>query len=154
MHELSIARSLVRVCEDAAREQNASRVTRVYLQLGPLSGVVREALEFAYDFATEDSLLTGSELIVEPTPLLARCERCAREVAPRAPHQLRCPECDEPTPEVISGRELLVRAIDFDQAAPPPLERDRLEDHAAQHRASARSIPSAEAATAQPYPRT
>lgn len=116
MHELSIARSLVRVCEDAAEEQRAVRVSRVYLRLGPLSGVVREALEFAYDYATDGTLLAGSELVVEPVPVVARCEPCARDVEPAAPNRLRCPHCDEPTPTILSGRELLVRAIDYDEA--------------------------------------
>ena len=119
MHELSIARSLVRICDEAAREAGATRVTRVHVQLGPLAGVVREALEFAYDFATEDSLLAGSALVIEEVPVVVRCESCARDVEPESPHCLRCPECDAPTPTIKSGRELLVRAIDYDDSDDP-----------------------------------
>ncbi|MEM9379863.1 MAG: hydrogenase maturation nickel metallochaperone HypA [Planctomycetota bacterium] len=116
MHELSIARSIVRVCEDAARDTGARGVTTVYLRLGPLAGVVRESLEFAYDFATEGSLLTGSRLVIEPVPVIVRCLGCDLEVAPESPQRLRCPVCSEPTPDVVSGRELTVRAIDYDEA--------------------------------------
>ncbi|MEM1448530.1 MAG: hydrogenase maturation nickel metallochaperone HypA [Planctomycetota bacterium] len=116
MHELSIARSIVRVCEDAARDAGARGVTTVYLRLGPLAGVVRESLAFAYDFATQGSLLTGSRLVIEPVPLVVRCHGCDLEVAPESPQRLRCPVCSEPTPDVVSGRELMVRAIDYDEA--------------------------------------
>lgn len=120
MHELSIARSIVRVSEDGAMEAGARRVRTVYLRLGPLAGVVREALDFAYDFATEGTLLEGSKLVIEPVPLIAHCGECDADVAPASTRRLRCPECDAPTPEIVSGRELLVRAIDYDDAEPAP----------------------------------
>ncbi|MEM6671357.1 MAG: hydrogenase maturation nickel metallochaperone HypA [Planctomycetota bacterium] len=120
MHELSIARSLVRVCEDAARDLGAARVTRVYLRLGPLAGVVREALEFAYDFAVDGTVLAGSELVIEPVPVIVRCDACEADVAPSNIHRLRCPECDAPTPNILSGRELLIRAIDHDDVPSAP----------------------------------
>ncbi len=124
MHELSIARSLVRVTEDAAREAGAVRVTAVYLQLGGLAGVVREALEFAYDFATLGTLLEGSRLVVEPIEILVHCDVCDRDIVPPGPQQLRCPDCEVPTPNILRGRELMIRAFDYDDAhgAPDPLE--------------------------------
>lgn len=142
MHELSIARSLVRVCEDAAREQRAHRVSRVYLKLGPLSGVVRESLEFAYDFATEGTLLAGSELVIETVPVIAACDHCDFEGPLPDIHKLRCPECGAPTPNLVSGRDLLVRAIDYDEtnADDPTLS------------AGPSASPSAEAAPPQPQP--
>lgn len=119
MHELSIARSLVQVAEEAAREASATRVTALYLRLGVLAGVVREALEFAYDFATDGTLLAGSKLIIEPVGVLAHCDGCDLDVTPESTTRLRCPVCNEPTPNILEGRELLVRAIDYDEAEAP-----------------------------------
>lgn len=116
MHEMSIARSLVRVAEEAALEAGASRVTALYLRLGPLAGVVREALEFAYGFATDGSLLAGSRLVIEPVELRTRCSSCEVDVSPASTTRLRCPQCDLPTPEILAGRELVVRAIDYDES--------------------------------------
>ncbi len=120
MHELSIAHRIVSIADEAAREAGASRVNRLYLRLGTLSGVVREALEFAYGFATTATLLEGSELVVEPVDVLVRCDSCARDLPPLAPERLRCPECDAPTPQILAGRELEIRAIDYDTASPKP----------------------------------
>lgn len=116
MHELSIARSLVRVAEDAGREAGAHRVTRVYLRLGELSGVVRESLLFAYDFATADTLLAGSELCIEDVPVEVACAACGTVGAPESPTRLRCRSCGERTPDIRAGRELVIRAIDYDDA--------------------------------------
>lgn len=53
MHELSIVQNVVEVAEQAVIEAKANRVEAVYLRVGVLSGVVRDALEFAYDVATK-----------------------------------------------------------------------------------------------------
>ncbi|MEM8709667.1 MAG: hydrogenase maturation nickel metallochaperone HypA [Planctomycetota bacterium] len=120
MHELSIARSLVRVAEDAAQEAGAAKVTALYLRLGVLAGVVRESLEFAYDFATDGTLLDGSKLVIEPVDLLCHCDACDREVRPASTTKIRCPHCDAPTPNVVEGREIVVRAIDYDEVGAVP----------------------------------
>lgn len=117
MHELSIARSLVAVCDEAAREAGAARVTRVYLRLGAIAGVVVESLRFAWDYATAHSLVEGAELVIEPVALEVKCDACGHAGPPVGPQRLRCVQCDAPTPNVLSGRELVVRAIDYDLAA-------------------------------------
>jgi len=52
------------VTEEAARH-GGGPVLAVHLQLGRLSGVVREALLFAYDRACDGTALEGSELRIE-----------------------------------------------------------------------------------------
>lgn len=119
MHELSIARSLVRVTQEAAEDAGAIKVTALYLRLGPLAGVVMESLEFAYDFATAGTLLEGSKLVIEPVAVEVICDACGERGAPVDTRRLRCRACDEPTPNIVHGRELVVRAIDYDEAESP-----------------------------------
>lgn len=151
MHELSIARSLVSVTEEAARDAGAVRVGRVYLRLGALAGVVQESLAFAWDFATAGTLLEGSDLVVEPVPVEVRCDHCGHEGPPVSRHRMRCNACDAPTPHVLHGRELVVRAIDYDEA---PLAPSRPSPGAPEpHAASGAPVPSP-AAPRQPHPAT
>ena len=49
MHELSIAMSIVDLACEEAESHGAPGVDVVYLKLGPLSGVVKEALLFSYN---------------------------------------------------------------------------------------------------------
>jgi hydrogenase nickel incorporation protein HypA/HybF len=64
MHELSIAASIVEIAsEEAARY--GGRVAVVHLKLGALSGVVREALQFSWELACDDTPVAGARLEIE-----------------------------------------------------------------------------------------
>src|SRR5690348_3059370 len=105
MHELSIALSILDLAAEEA-ERHGGRVAAVHLKLGPLSGVVKEALLSAYDLAREGTPLERAELVVAETALAAWCPVCAAERTLASPQELCCPTCGTPTPEVVSGREL------------------------------------------------
>jgi hydrogenase nickel incorporation protein HypA/HybF len=65
MHELSIALSIVEGVTEEAQQRGEGIVRAVHLRLGKLSGVVRDALLFAYEAACAGTMLEGSELRVE-----------------------------------------------------------------------------------------
>lgn len=65
MHELSIALAIVDGVAEEAGQRGGGLVRAVHLRLGRLSGVVREALLFAYDQACSGTTLEGSELRIE-----------------------------------------------------------------------------------------
>ena len=113
MHELSIALGIVDVAAGEA-DRRGGRVAVVHLRLGPLSGVVPDALRSAFELAREqEPALAAAELAIEDVPVAARCPACAAERAVSFP-ELRCPECGTPTPEVVRGRELEVFALEIE----------------------------------------
>lgn len=114
MHELSIALSILDLAEQEAERHGGGRVAAVHLRLGPLSGVVKEALLSAYGLAREGSNLQTTELLIEETPLVAYCPACAVQRPLASAQELCCPECGVPTPEVITGRELEVVALEIE----------------------------------------
>ena len=63
MHELSIARSLIEIAEGEAKRL-AVEVEAVHVKIGALSGVVDQALLYAYDIAVEGTALEGSRLVI------------------------------------------------------------------------------------------
>jgi hydrogenase nickel incorporation protein HypA/HybF len=113
MHELSIALSILDLVEEEAERQDG-RVTAIHLRLGPLSGVVKDALLSAYSLARENTPLVVAELVIEEVPLVVHCPACSEPRTLASPQMLCCPDCGTPTPDVISGRELEVFAIEVD----------------------------------------
>jgi hydrogenase nickel incorporation protein HypA/HybF len=113
MHELSIAASIV----DLAQEEAASRGVRilaVHLKLGPLAGVVRQALEGSFEMAAAGTPLERSRLIIEDVPIVAFCPTCDTRRTVPSMQRLCCPECGTPTPDVLEGAELLVTALEVE----------------------------------------
>jgi hydrogenase nickel incorporation protein HypA/HybF len=134
MHELSIAYNLVELADDAARRAGAIKLTAVHLRLGALSGVVPDALQFSFPIAAADTLAAGAELVIEVVPVQIYCSACAANRQLEAPFILQCPECGAPTPQVVRGRELELRAVEItvpDIAAPAANEPEFA--HAAAH---------------------
>jgi hydrogenase nickel incorporation protein HypA/HybF len=114
MHELSIAMSLLDMIEEQAEARGNVRVHAVHLKLGPLSGVVKEALQSAYELAREGTPLQECNLIIQDVPVTAHCPRCDQPRPIDSIQELCCPVCHTPTPLVITGRELEVTALEID----------------------------------------
>jgi hydrogenase nickel incorporation protein HypA/HybF len=118
VHELSIAMSLVdAACEQAERlgSRQPLRVLALHLRLGPLSGVVKEALAFSFELAAADTAIAGARLEIEEVPVTVRCPACREERRLASIQHFRCPVCDAPTPEVVHGKELELVALEVDE---------------------------------------
>jgi hydrogenase nickel incorporation protein HypA/HybF len=114
MHELAIAASLVESVAASAQAAGAARVTRVFLKLGALSGVSKEALLFCSDVATRDTLLEGSQLVIEDVPVTIYCEHCRAEAILSGIQGLRCPRCGQLSARLLHGKELEIAGIEID----------------------------------------
>ena len=117
MHELSIALSIVEMACEEARRQGGARLETVHLKLGPLSGVVKDALLFSWDLACEGTPARGCRLAIEEVPVTLWCAPCGAECTPQSSRDLRCPECGAAA-ELRRGRELELTALEIYD--PPP----------------------------------
>jgi len=113
MHELSIAISIIDMVQEEAEHRHASRVEAIHLKLGPLSGVVREALEASYEIAAEDTPLKGTRLVIENVPVVVYCSACDQQQQLESIQNFTCPACGSPTPDVIHGKELEVVSMEI-----------------------------------------
>jgi hydrogenase nickel incorporation protein HypA/HybF len=113
MHELSIMQSALNLALDQARKAGASRVHTIRLRIGALSGVVPEALVFAFEALTPGTLAEGSELAVERVPARFWCAGCAQEF--ESDDMLaECPECHSLSGELRAGREMELASLEID----------------------------------------
>jgi hydrogenase nickel incorporation protein HypA/HybF len=115
VHELSIAVSLIEAAEEEAAKHGAAAVCSVHLRLGPLAGVVKEALLFSYGIAAEGTSLEGSQLIIEDSPVVVFCPTCRERRPVRSLQHFCCATCDTPATEVVQGRELEVVALEINE---------------------------------------
>ncbi len=107
---MSIIQSVVEICEKNA---GGSRVTSVVMEVGELSGVVPEAIEFCFEACTRDTLLDGARLVIERTPAKGTCTACGGEVAVRSLCD-PCPVCGAFGITIVSGMELRVKELEVE----------------------------------------
>ncbi|MBX5448517.1 hydrogenase maturation nickel metallochaperone HypA [Thermogemmatispora sp.] len=108
MHELSLAQSIIEAVEARAEECGVERVRAVHLRVGEASGVLVDALQFAFEMlASLSPTLTGARLTIEITPHRAWCEPCARTFTVMD-FVARCPTCGTWSTRILSGTELQI----------------------------------------------
>jgi hydrogenase nickel incorporation protein HypA/HybF len=114
MHELSIAMSIVELAEEESDRRGGLHITAVHLRLGALAGVMKDALLSSYEMACAETLLAGSQLIVEEVPGVVYCPACDARRAVRPPEWFCCPDCGAVASEIVQGRELEVVSLEVE----------------------------------------
>lgn len=107
------------MAEEESERRGGAKVNAVHLKLGPLSGVVKAALESAFALACEGTILEGALLVVKEVPIVGYCPGCLAERTMTSMQWLACPECASPISELIHGRELEVSALEIEELEVP-----------------------------------
>jgi len=113
MHELSIALSIVDGVLEELDLQKPGKVEVVYVRLGRLSGVDKDALSFSYEVACEGTALVNSRLVIEEVEIAILCSACGVERRPRSFPLLACAECGAAGERVLHGEELEITAMEM-----------------------------------------
>ena len=79
MHELSIATNIVDIASDEARKAKKNFFSEIEIEIGSMSGIVHEALEFAMAEAVKNTCLEKAKLTYTIIPAEAHCEKCFNE---------------------------------------------------------------------------
>ena len=114
MHELSIAMNIVDMAQEEA-ERRSVQVDAVHLELGALSGVVKEALLFSYEVACGGTILEGSRLVVKDIPVEVFCPSCELPKTLKSMQWFYCPDCGAATSQILHGKELVITALELKQ---------------------------------------
>lgn len=113
MHEFSIATSLLEIVSQEALACQGAKVKAVRLKIGTLSGVVPEALEFAFQVLSEGTVAEGARLVIERVALCIACNACGTASTPADPFIL-CPLCGSGDVEIRAGRELDIESMEIE----------------------------------------
>jgi hydrogenase nickel incorporation protein HypA/HybF len=126
MHELSIALSILDIAGEESQRRGGVSVKAIHVRLGPLSGVVKDALISAFDLAREASPFPDCVLVFHEVPLAVYCDHCRSEQPVKSPQLMCCSGCGRPAPRVVRGRELEISAMEVEEpsesAAPATAE--------------------------------
>jgi hydrogenase nickel incorporation protein HypA/HybF len=113
MHEMSLAEGVLQLIEEAARKDQFSKVTTVWLEIGQLSGVEPQAMEFCFGAVTHGSVAADARLEIIELPGQGWCMACAKSV-PMTEVFGECPECGGYQMQVTGGTEMRVKELEVE----------------------------------------
>lgn len=111
MHEYSIAYDLYVTARKAARENNATGVRKIRVEVGKMAMVNPEQVVFLFTtIKEEDPLFTNAilECIEQPPRTRCSCGYDGDEI-------FICPQCGA-LPELVRGREIVVTSVEIEVA--------------------------------------
>src|SRR5689334_1729279 len=112
MHEVAIMTEAVRMAAESALAAGAQRVTALRLRIGVLSGVVPDAMRFAWDVVRNDTILQDARLEIDSVAAVCWCTKCAAEFECKD-FLSECPRCHDLSGDLRRGRELEIAAVEF-----------------------------------------
>ena len=111
MHELGIVFHIIRTVEDVARQNDVTRIRRVTLQLGEVSGVVESYLQDCWKWAVgKETVMKDAELVVERIPAETFCEDC-KQIYSTVKYGKVCPYCGSEHTYLVRGNEFILKNI-------------------------------------------
>jgi hydrogenase nickel incorporation protein HypA/HybF len=87
-------------------------VEKVYLQVGPLSGIEPKLLRNAYPLAAAGTVAANAELIIETSEIVVTCSQCNAKTEAQA-NRLICSACGDFRTNIVSGDEMILQRLEM-----------------------------------------
>ncbi|MGB6327305.1 MAG: hydrogenase maturation nickel metallochaperone HypA [Halarcobacter sp.] len=113
MHEYSIVQSLLESCEEHAKQNNSTNVTKVIIKIGVLSGVEPDLLQTAFDTFKEKTVCDKAEFIINRQKVIITCLSCNQE-STLEKNEFLCPNCQSKEVKVIDGEDMYLMSLEME----------------------------------------
>lgn len=110
MHELSIAVNIVDIVTEEAKKVDSTAVSEVEIEIGSMSGIIIDALNFAMEEAVKNTSLSKAKLIFTEIKAEATCSKCDHHFDVDDFFAV-CPKCGSFETDIIKGKELKIKKI-------------------------------------------
>ncbi|NTU42770.1 MAG: hydrogenase maturation nickel metallochaperone HypA [Nitrospirales bacterium] len=112
MHEASIASSLLEIAVRECEGNGYKTIESVKVSIGKATGVLPEALLFAFEAMKTGTIAEKASLIIEEIPITGLCKSCNSEFRVDEKYVLCCPLCESASFTVTAGRELNITEME------------------------------------------
>ena len=113
MHEYSVVQALLEQIEDVAEQNEATKVTKIIVKIGVMSGIEAHLLEIAFNTFKEKTICDGAEFVMNIQPLKIRCNSCQKESELEKIHYC-CQSCESTDVEVIDGEDMFLMSLEME----------------------------------------
>ncbi|UOB17106.1 hydrogenase maturation nickel metallochaperone HypA [Abyssalbus ytuae] len=110
MHELSIVTSIIKIAEEELAKTNAAYIEEIELEIGDLSGIETDALNFVWPAAVKNTALEKASKKINIIKAEAKCTECDRVFEIENIYD-PCPGCHSIQKTILRGRELKIKSL-------------------------------------------
>lgn len=110
MHEVSMMQNTLDIAITQAQLNKATKIERLTMNIGELSGVIPEALEFAFEVLIQGTMAENAQLEIRNIPVVCYCQKCDRNFQPEE-YIYECPQCQQICTNILTGRELELASV-------------------------------------------
>jgi hydrogenase nickel incorporation protein HypA/HybF len=114
MHELSVTEHVLNIALRHANQNQATRVTDIYITVGRLSSIVDDSIQFYWDIISQDTICKGAQLHFNRVPARLLCLICGNEFTLEQ-ESTPCPSCGSAQLKIISGEECFMDSIGIEK---------------------------------------
>lgn len=115
MHEITLCQQALELIEQQAQQNQARRVTGVWLRVGAFSCVESSALEFCFELVCRDTVAEGCELHLEEQQAECWCRDCKQYVQLLTHRVRRCPVCNGNDLHIVADDGLHITRLEIEQ---------------------------------------
>lgn len=112
MHETSIVLSILDTITRRCTEEGYSAIESVRLRIGMASGILPEAIVFAFEAAKLDTIADGAQLFIDRVMLGGTCHTCNGAFEVDEKYVFNCPLCGSQEIRIEKGYEMEIVDID------------------------------------------
>lgn len=112
MHEMGIVLHLARTLDETAEQEQLTRIGKVVLQVGEVSGIMTDLFTDAWDyFKKRHEVLKDSTLVLETIPAVTWCDNC-KQTYETVKYGKECPYCHSGETWLQQGDECIIKEIE------------------------------------------
>ncbi|MHB8888321.1 MAG: hydrogenase maturation nickel metallochaperone HypA [Acidobacteriaceae bacterium] len=115
MHEIGIAAAIIEAGQVEAAGRPGAKLVRIGVRIGVLSGVDKDALQFAVSALVAGTDLEALILEIQYCQRRNKCAKCSHEFE-TAMYSAACPLCRNEDTILVGGDELEVVCVELEEA--------------------------------------
>lgn len=116
MHEVSLVRNVFKTLVDEFSEEEINRIEIIRMKIGELSNVEPILMQNAFEAVKMDQpQYQNITLEIDLIPVTVSCHICNAKTRVQG-YKFICGNCGAPTNDIITGNELLIHQVSFQEA--------------------------------------
>jgi len=106
MHEVSIVQGLLDIAIENCKKQGYKGIESIKVKIGKASGVMPDALMFAFEAMKPGTMADKAVLTIVEIPVSGYCNSCCSDFTVDDAYVTECPKCGNISLRIDTGREL------------------------------------------------